>query len=60
MLWATLHARIGKQPLSFTQHNHVTAVIDGTTYELDLKYDAKGRPYLVKRAEAVPAQKGTD
>lgn len=53
MLWKTLYDRIGKQPLSFTQHNHVRAVIDGKERELDLKYDAKGRPYLVERTSRV-------
>lgn len=49
MLWSTLHRRIGKQPLSFSQHNHIKAVIDGKTFFLDLKYNAKGQPYLVPR-----------
>lgn len=51
MLWDTLYNRIGKQPLSFTQHNHIRAVIDDKEIFLDLKYDAKGRPYLVKKTE---------
>lgn len=51
MLWRTLYTRIGNQPLSFTRHNHVRAVIDDKEIFLDLKYDAKGRPYLIKRTE---------
>lgn len=49
MLWSTLHHKIGKQPLSFTNHNHVKAVIDNKEYKLDLKYDTKGHPYLIAR-----------
>lgn len=54
MLWSTLFNRIGKQPLRFTQHNHVYALLENPeTYKLekiwlDIKYDAKGQPYLVK------------
>lgn len=48
MLWSTLYHKIGKQPLAFTQHNHIEAVIDGQRIVLELKYDAKGLPYLVK------------
>lgn len=49
MLWSTLWRRIGKQPLSFTQHNHIEAVIDNRRIQMDLKYDAKGRPYLIPK-----------
>ena len=48
MLWTTLHNRISRQPLAFTAHNHVEAVIDDKRIRLELKYDAKGRPYFVK------------
>ena len=54
MLWSTLWRKIGKQPLSFSQHNHVYAVLLNEysgKYEkvyLNIKYDAKGHPYLVK------------
>lgn len=55
MLWSTLWNKLGKQPLRITQHNHVTAIIEGKTYELDLKFDTKDRPYLVPR-EPKPAK----
>lgn len=54
MLWSTLWRKIGKQPLSFSQHNHVYAVLLNEysgRYEkvyLNIKYDAKGHPYFVK------------
>lgn len=47
MLWMTLWKRIGKQPMSYTNHNHIEALIDGKHIPLTLKYDAKGHPYLV-------------
>lgn len=50
MLWKTLYDRIGKQPLSYTQHNHIAVVYEGKRIPLDLKYDAKGHPYLVPMA----------
>lgn len=49
MLWSTLHRRIGKHPLSFSQHNRIKAVIDGKAIFLDLKYNAKGQLCLVPR-----------
>lgn len=49
MLWLTLFNRLGKQPMHVTRHNHVKAVIDGKTYELDLKFDKRGEPYLIPR-----------
>lgn len=57
MLWSTLFNKIGKQPLSFTRHNHVYALIGNPeTYKLekvwlDIKYDAKGLPYLVRKTD---------
>lgn len=57
MLWSTLHSKIGKQPLAFTQHNHVYAVLENPAtkrlenIQLDLKYDAQGRPYFVRREQ---------
>lgn len=51
MLWKTLCNKIGKQPIQFTEHNHVTALIntpDGLKEtRLNLKYNAKGQPYLI-------------
>lgn len=48
MLWDTLYNKIGKQSLSFSRRNHVKAIIDGKTIELELKYDSKGHPYLAE------------
>lgn len=47
MLWSTLFNRLGKLPLRITQHNHIKAIIEGKNYQLDMKFDAKGQPYLV-------------
>lgn len=52
MLWLTLYNRLGKQPLSYTNKTHIQAVIGGRRMELDMKYDAAGRPYLIERANA--------
>lgn len=57
MLWSTLFHKIGKQPLKFSQHNHVYALLrNPKTHEmervnLELKYDAKGHPYLIQAYE---------
>lgn len=57
MLWVTLLNKIGKQPLSFTQHNHVYALLYNEQLgrmeqvAMDVKYDAKGRPYLCKAVD---------
>ena len=57
MLWSTLFNKIGKQPLSFTQHNHVYALMENPeTHKfekvwLDIKYDEKGLPYLVPKTD---------
>lgn len=57
MLWSTLFNKIGKQPLSFTQHNHVYALLENPethkpeTVWLDIKYDEKGLPYLVPKTD---------
>ena len=54
MLWSALWRKIGKQPLSFSQHNRVYDVLLNEysgKYEkvyLDIKYDTKGHPYFVK------------
>lgn len=47
MLWSTLFNRLGKLPLRITQHRHIEAIIEDKHYQLDLKFDAKGQPYLV-------------
>lgn len=57
VLWSTLFRRIGKTPLRISQHQHVTAVIDGEIIYLDLKYQADGKPYLVKAPEPVTPRK---
>jgi len=46
MTWAVLLKKLGNQPISITHHNHVTAVIDGKTYELTLQFEG-GTPVLV-------------
>ena len=57
MLWSTLWHKIGKQPLKFTQHNHVYALLHNPkTHELDrvnleLKYDTNGHPYFIQVPE---------
>ena len=48
MLWRTLYNRIGTQPMTFSNHKHVKAIIGDNTYYLDIKYDVKGQPYLVE------------
>ena len=54
MLYSSLHNKIGKQAIRYTQHNHVYALLENPrTGKLEkvyliLKYDAKGQPYLVK------------
>jgi hypothetical protein len=54
MLWSKLFDKIGKQPLSFTNHNHVYVLLENPkTHETEkvyliLKYDVKGHPYFVK------------
>lgn len=48
MTWRQLHSRIGRQPLSVTQHNRVRAVIDGHETFLNLKFDERGLPYLAE------------
>lgn len=47
MLWQTLWNKLGKQPMRITRHKHVHAIVDGRHYDMDLKFDAKGEPYLV-------------
>lgn len=47
MLWTTLFNRLAKQPLRITAHNHVEAIIDDKHYQLTLKFDTSGKPYLV-------------
>jgi len=57
MLWSTLFERIGKQRLSFTQHNHVYALIENPeTHKpekvwLTIRYDVKGLPYLAPKTD---------
>lgn len=54
MLWSTLFHKIGKQPMKWSNHNHVYAVLHNPkTHEMErmylcLKYDASGRPYLIQ------------
>lgn len=63
MLWSTLFNRIGKQPLSFTQHSHVYAILENPKtgewerVPLCLKYDVKNHPYFVKETKAGSATK---
>lgn len=47
MLWMTLWNKLGKQPMKITRHKHVHAIVDGKHYDMDLKFDTKGEPYLV-------------
>lgn len=47
MLWSTLWSKLGKQPMTRTNHFHVKAVVDGKTMAMELKFDAQGLPYLV-------------
>lgn len=47
MLWSALYDKIGKQPLSVTQHTHVTAVIDGETVPLKLTFDEAHKMHFV-------------
>jgi len=46
MLWSELFDKLGRQPLTVTQHNKVKAFIYGEAYELDLKIDISGTLYL--------------
>lgn len=46
MLWSQLHRKLGRQPLSYTQHNHVRAKINGEFIELKMVFDEQGHPYL--------------
>ena len=54
MRWSTLFTKIGKLPLKITQNHNIHAVLDNPaigeweSIPLCLKYDAKGRPYLIK------------
>lgn len=60
MLWYTLYSRIRKQPAYYTNKNHVYALLEnpktGETEKvyLDIMYDAKGHPYLVKHKSELP------
>lgn len=47
MLWMTLWKRLGKQPMTLTNHYHIKAVIDGRAIAMDMKFDASGKPYLI-------------
>lgn len=51
MLWTTFLKKGGKQPLYWTNRNHVEAVINGNRIRMTMKYDNKGRPYLVPEPE---------
>lgn len=48
MKWITLFNKIGRLNLSITNNSDVYAVIGNDKIFLTLKYDAKGRPYLVR------------
>ena len=48
MLWSTIYNKIGRIPLRITQHNHVTAVIDGKEIFLELTMRPDGKPYFIK------------
>lgn len=58
MRWSTLFAKLGKQPLRFTQHNNVYAVLENPktgeweSIPLTLKYDGHGHPYFIKDTKA--------
>lgn len=47
MLWKKLWVKVGRQPLTFTQHNPVMARIDGKDIPLKLAYDRCSHPYFV-------------
>lgn len=47
MLWSTLFNKLGKQPLRITQHHHIHVIVEGKHYDMDLKFNAEGEPYLV-------------
>lgn len=55
MLWITLFNKIGKQPIKNTQHHHVYALLENPKTHnvekvyLDLRYDASGHPYFIKK-----------
>lgn len=57
MLWSSLYNAISRQPLSFTRHHHVKAIINGKVLYLGIKYDAKGRPYLIKMPDKPHTEK---
>lgn len=54
MIWTTLFNKIGKQPIKWTAHNHVYALLENPkTHVIDkvylrLNYDASGHPYFIK------------
>lgn len=48
MKWITLFNKIGRLNLSITKNSDVYAIIGDDKIYLTLKYDVKGRPYLVK------------
>lgn len=50
MLWSKLLDEISSQPMSDTKHQPVRAIIDGKIYELQLKFDVSGTPYLAPKA----------
>ena len=55
MLWVTLFNKIGEQSMKYTQKHHVYALLENPKTHmvekvyLDLKYDASGHPYFIKR-----------
>lgn len=55
MLWSTLFHKIGKQPLRITQHQQVYVLLENPKSNkkekvlLDLKFNTKGEPYLIKK-----------
>lgn len=63
MLWSTLFHKIGRQPLKYSQHNHVFAILENPkTHKTEkvylcLKYDNQGHPYLVRDYERHESQK---
>ena len=63
MLWTTLFRKISKQPLKFTQNNHVFALLENPkTHKvekmyLDLNYDASGHPYFIERRKNTDKRK---
>lgn len=52
MNWFNMYNKLGRQPMKNTRHDNVHAIIphpvtgEPIYYELELKFDKKGKPYL--------------